>query len=188
MRPSSQIARLCGIACVLALIGWIDYITGYELQFFLFYFVPVTLAAWYTGRTLSVVVALVSAATWFYVDLLSGHPYSHPIYSYWNTIIRLVTFLAIGLALSQVRTMLDTEIRLRREVEKAMGEIKQLRGLLPICAWCKKIRNDAGLWEQVELYVRSHSAAEFTHGVCPDCYAKLQDLHQRPATAAGPRS
>jgi len=188
MRPSSQIARLCGIACVLALIGWVDYITGYELQFFLFYFVPVTLAAWYTGRTLSVVVALVSAATWFYVDLLSGHPYSHPIYSYWNTIIRLVTFLAIGLALSQVRTMLDTEIRLRREVEKAMGEVKQLRGLLPICAWCKKIRNDAGLWEQVELYVGSHSAAEFTHGVCPECYGKLHDRHAPPVTAAGPRS
>ena len=173
MRPSSQIARLCGIACVLALIGWVDYITGYELQFFLFYFVPVALAAWYTGRTLSVVVALVSAATWFYVDLLSGHPYSHPIYSYWNTIIRLVTFLAIGLALSQVRTMLDTEIRLRREVEKAMGEIKQLRGLLPICAWCKKIRDDRGYWSRIEAYLGARTDAKFTHGICPECDAKM---------------
>jgi hypothetical protein len=175
MSRSSQLARLCGIAGVLALVGWIDYVTGYELQFFLFYFVPVALAAWYTGRTLGIVVALLSATTWFYVDLLSGHPYSHPIYFYWNTTIRLAAFLAIGLALSQVRTMLDAETRLRHEVQKAMGEVKQLRGMLPICAWCKKIRNDAGLWEQVELYVRSHSEAEFTHGLCPDCYSQLHE-------------
>jgi DNA-directed RNA polymerase subunit RPC12/RpoP len=71
--------------------------------------------------------------------------------------------------------MLEAEIKLRREVQKAMGEIKQLRGLLPICAWCKKVRNDTGLWEQVELYVRSHSDAEFTHSVCPDCRSKVLD-------------
>jgi hypothetical protein len=47
-----------------------------------------------------------------------------------------------------------------------------LRGLLPICATCKKIRDDQGYWSQVELYISQHSDAEFTHGICPECMAK----------------
>ena len=52
-------------------------------------------------------------------------------------------------------------------------EIKRLRGLLPICASCKKIRNDKGYWSQIEVYIREHSEAEFTHSICPECSKKL---------------
>jgi PAS domain S-box-containing protein len=52
-------------------------------------------------------------------------------------------------------------------------EIKRLRGLLPICSSCKKIRNDKGYWEQMEVYIRDHSEAEFSHGICPECAEKL---------------
>ena len=52
------------------------------------------------------------------------------------------------------------------------SEIKQLRDILPICAYCKKIRNDKNYWEQIESYISSHSNASFTHGICPDCAAK----------------
>lgn len=45
-------------------------------------------------------------------------------------------------------------------------------GLLPICAWCKKVRNDQGYWTQIEAYVTSHSDATFSHGICPECMAK----------------
>jgi hypothetical protein len=55
-------------------------------------------------------------------------------------------------------------------LEKAQKEIRTLKGILPICASCKKIRDDKGYWQQVEIYVRDHSDAEFTHGYCPDCY------------------
>jgi len=56
-----------------------------------------------------------------------------------------------------------------KELQDAMDNIKTLKGLLPICSFCKKVRNDNGYWEQVEVYVRDHSDAKFTHGFCPDC-------------------
>lgn len=59
-----------------------------------------------------------------------------------------------------------------KELEDAMEQIKVLRGIIPICVHCKKIRDDKGYWEQVERYIRKHSEADFTHGICPDCLRK----------------
>jgi DNA-binding response OmpR family regulator len=59
------------------------------------------------------------------------------------------------------------------ELQRALAEIKTLRGLVPICASCKKIRDDKGYWNQVEVYVRDHTEAEFSHGICPECIKKL---------------
>ncbi|MFO7607136.1 MAG: HAMP domain-containing protein [Desulfurivibrionaceae bacterium] len=55
------------------------------------------------------------------------------------------------------------------ELEKALSEIKKLRGILPICSFCKKIRDDKGYWNQVEVYIKEHSEADFSHSLCPDC-------------------
>ena len=63
-----------------------------------------------------------------------------------------------------------------RQLEESLKRVKQLQGLLPICSYCKKIRNDRNYWEQVDAYVASHSEAQFTHGVCPECY----ELHLKP--------
>jgi DNA-binding response OmpR family regulator len=63
-----------------------------------------------------------------------------------------------------------------RELEDALKRVKQLQGLLPICSYCKKIRNDRNYWEQVDAYVASHSEAQFSHGVCPECY----EAHLKP--------
>ena len=59
--------------------------------------------------------------------------------------------------------------RLIVELKKAFSEIKQLRGILPICSYCKKIRDDKGYWKQIESYIREHSGAEFSHSICQDC-------------------
>lgn len=61
-----------------------------------------------------------------------------------------------------------------RELENALAQIKQLHGLLPICSYCKKIRDDRNYWRQVEDYVAEHSEAQFSHGICPDCYEKVK--------------
>lgn len=62
--------------------------------------------------------------------------------------------------------------RLNAELQEHLQEIKTLSGLLPICAWCKNIRDDHGYWQQLEGYIADHSAAHFTHGICPSCAAK----------------
>ena len=63
--------------------------------------------------------------------------------------------------------------KLIRELQEALASVKQLSGMLPICASCKKIRDDKGYWNQVEVYIRDHSEAEFSHGICPECKEKL---------------
>jgi hypothetical protein len=60
--------------------------------------------------------------------------------------------------------------RLIQELQAALANVKLLKGLLPICAWCKKIKDDAGYWQQVEHFIHSYnSQLDFTHGMCPDC-------------------
>jgi hypothetical protein len=54
-------------------------------------------------------------------------------------------------------------------LERALREVKTLRGIVPICSFCKKIRNDKGYWDQVEVYVKEHTEADFSHGICPAC-------------------
>ena len=60
-----------------------------------------------------------------------------------------------------------------RELEKALTNLTQIQGLLPICCYCKCIRNDENYWEQVEHYIASHSELQFSHGICPSCYTKV---------------
>jgi len=60
-------------------------------------------------------------------------------------------------------------VRTHIELKKAREEIKTLRGLLPTCAWCRRVRNENGEWESIEKYVHDHTEAEFSHGMCPDC-------------------
>jgi hypothetical protein len=66
------------------------------------------------------------------------------------------------------------------KLQNALADVNQLGGLLPICAYCKKIRDDKGYWNQLEAYLQKHTEAQFSHGICPDCEKKLYaDLDKR---------
>jgi GAF domain-containing protein len=78
----------------------------------------------------------------------------------------------------QVMALLELR-RVSARMADALEKIKTLHGLLPICAWCKRIRDDKGYWSAVEAYVHDHTGADFTHSICPDCFEK-----QRPKKAA----
>jgi hypothetical protein len=75
--------------------------------------------------------------------------------------------------ISERRRAAEERERMIDELKEALANVKTLRGLIPICASCKKIRDDKGYWSQVEVYVRDRSEAEFSHGICPDCMKKL---------------
>lgn len=84
--------------------------------------------------------------------------------------------LQAGLRIIELQQSLAARVR---ELADALARVKRLHGLLPICAYCKKIRKDDNYWQQIEAYIAEHSDATFTHGVCPECYGKLvQDLHR----------
>lgn len=83
----------------------------------------------------------------------------------------LVATMAGGLVHQLLTTMV---VRLQRSMERvlqARSEISRLKDFIPICAHCRKVRNDDGYWEQVELYISSHTCSSFSHGICPDCAA-----------------
>ena len=86
---------------------------------------------------------------------------------------KTVGLLAIGQDITQRKQTEEDRERLIKDLQKALLEVKTLSGFLPICMSCKKIRDDKGYWEQVEVYIRDHSEAEFSHGICPDCLKKL---------------
>ncbi|HOW65538.1 MAG TPA: response regulator [Candidatus Paceibacterota bacterium] len=64
--------------------------------------------------------------------------------------------------------------KLIEELQLALASVKTLRGLLPICSWCHKIRDDSGYWSQLEVYLSEHSHADLSHGICPECARKLK--------------
>jgi signal transduction histidine kinase len=99
-------------ALLLAVITFVDYVTGYELGFFVFYFVPVSLAAWYGSRRAGLFFAFASGACWFLSDRLSLHPYSNALLIYWETLMRLVSYLTTALTLSHIRS----DLRQREEL------------------------------------------------------------------------
>ncbi len=156
-------------------IGFLDYITGYELNFFVFYFAPISLAAWFVGLRASLSLSLLSAIVWFGADVLSGNPHSSYFYAVWNTLIRLVSFILIGGLTSRIRQLVDYERQLVEDLRKSIAEVKVLEAFLPICSQCKKIRNQEGCWQQLEVYFSEHSDTQFTHGYCPECAKKAME-------------
>ncbi|MFW5711798.1 MAG: response regulator [Spirochaetia bacterium] len=80
---------------------------------------------------------------------------------------------------ARVKTHIELKLARQRQadliqrLQKALDEVKQLRGIIPICARCKKVRNDEGFWMQVEHYITEHSKAEFSHGLCPHCMQEM---------------
>jgi len=84
--------------------------------------------------------------------------------------MRLLSFLTIAYATSKIRFLLSRE---RETLKQQLGRIKTLTGLIPICASCKRIRDDTGYWQRVEQYLTEHTDAEFTHGLCQECVDKL---------------
>ena len=82
----------------------------------------------------------------------------------------------------RVRQHLIAERILKARIQEALAEIKTLSGLLPVCAWCRKIRDDDGHWTQIEAYVRDRTQAEFTHGICPACSETMRSGGGPPGT------
>jgi hypothetical protein len=174
---------LVAIIITIAILGIIDYVTSYELGFFVFYFIPISIGAWRLGPRYACLLSVMSATAWGISQWYSGRTYSHLIYYAWDTIIRLISFLIIGYILAQIHKLLVEERKISKDLQEALNQVKTLSGLLPICAWCKRIRNDEGYWQQIDEYVKTHSDVKFSHGLCKDCAAKMKEDEAHPITS-----
>lgn len=170
---STSVGRQVFVGILLLLVGWLDYITGNKLGFFVFYFFPLGYVGWFEGKRAAWIYSCVAVALWLLADIPGRALSPSALIEIWNGGIRLLAFLIMSLIFAHLRVKFEKEQQLNLKLSNALQEIKKLSGLLPICASCKKIRDDTGYWEQVEDYIRDHSEARFTHSICPDCRDRL---------------
>jgi PAS domain S-box-containing protein len=91
----------------------------------------------------------------------------------------ILGFYGIARDITEHKEIQEERERLILELQESLAKVKTLSGMLPICASCKKIRDDKGYWEQIEVYIRDHSEAEFSHGICPECAERLYPEYYR---------
>lgn len=92
--------------------------------------------------------------------------------------------LEVGARIIELQVKLNERVQ---QLEVALNQVKQLEGILPICSYCKKIRNDQNYWESVEQYITGHSEARFSHGICPPCFdvsvrQQIESFQSQPLT------
>ena len=165
------------------LIGTVGSLSGYRIHMDIFYLIPISFAVWFVGKRAGIAMSFVSIATRIMSRFVGGKiEHSYFIMS-WNTAIHLAFFIVITLLLTRLKDYLQERTNLISELRTALNQVKELSGILPICASCKKIRNDKGYWQHVEEYLSKHTNAEFSHGLCQECSMKLYPQYYKGSKA-----
>jgi hypothetical protein len=156
-------------ACLalLGLLGWLDYVTGYELGFFVFYSVPVGIAAWKLGRWPAVGMSLVASLAWALADSYGGARYSSRFALYWNNGIHFASFIINAVAIARIKTELDRRHQLDAELDAARKALRAVAGQLPACPVCGQAHNrtpNAG-----EGFRLSQPPPELADALCTPC-------------------
>lgn len=121
---------------LLGLLGWVDYLTGYELGFFVFYSAPIGLTAWYAGRWPAVAIALFASVTWWLADRSNGVVYSSRFFFYWNLTIHFLAFVINAVTIAKIRRDLDERHQLLAELRQSrIGPRPNTAGTCPNCGY-----------------------------------------------------
>lgn len=137
----------------------LDYVTGPRIVFPITFVVPVALAAWQGARVQACLLAVVLPLTRFWFSYLLNEDLDSAVFESINTAIRIGMLLMVALLVRRVATKQEA-------LEK---EVRVLEGMLPVCAYCKKVRDENGQWHPIELYITRHSEATFAKTFCADC-------------------
>jgi len=157
--PVGHLHPLWWVAIAGFLLG-VDIVTGPKTQFPVAYAIPVILAAWYSGR-------------WPALALSVAIPWIHFVFllALWNHTGSTATLLVITtLRMAVVSTLAFWFARLSEHEQAIDRHVHTLEGLLPLCSFCKSIRNESGEWTRLETFIAERSDAQFSHGFCPACW------------------
>lgn len=150
---------------VVAVMMLLDYLTaGTALP--VVYAVPVTLAAWYSGQASGLWLALILPASRLAFELWFWPMQVAMDEALLTAMIRISTFTILALL----------TFRLSEHERALERDLAVLQGLLPLCSFCKSIKNTKSEWESLESYLESRSGAEFSHGICPDCSSRIEQI------------
>lgn len=160
----------CGL--LMAVIFTVDLFIPLGVAVGVLYLVVVLLTLWTPHSKTTLIIAMLSSLL-----IVAAFFYKPPVDAMWKAIfnrgISLFTVWAAALLGLQKNKIELQRKMILLEREQALQEVRILRGFLPICASCKKIRDDNGYWTQIERYIKDHSEAEFTHSLCPDCARRI---------------
>jgi K+-sensing histidine kinase KdpD len=160
------------IALVLTMaIGYVDYVTGYELKMELFYLLPISYATWFVGQRMGILFSVLSIITTEYSDIMAGKQYTHMSIEFWNGAMYLVFYVIVTLLLKLRKTLQQRE-SLLAELDQALGQNEELSALLPVCANCKKFRDDEEYRKKAESYIREHTDLDCSRSLCKECAVK----------------
>jgi hypothetical protein len=148
---------LVGVALVAT-----DYLIGSDSQFPVLYVIPVSLAAWYSGRWPAVALAVAVPAFHVVFLMLTMQGTQSAMLLAIMTVARAAVIVVMALWFA----------RLSEHERQLLRYVVKLEGLLRICSICKSIRNEKGAWEPLEGFISNRSDADFTHGLCPTCVAR----------------
>ena len=154
----------------LLLVAFLDHLTGARLHFFLFYFIPIAYRAWHLGKRAALGMATASAVIWWLIDIVWIPTGDAPAIDAWNTVIRFAAFIVVALSISRTRSEVDRQKKINIELTDALSTIRQLTGILPMCVYCRRIRDEKQQWLPIERYLADHTDAQVSHGMCPQCY------------------
>jgi hypothetical protein len=174
---------IVGCFLMLGVLGWLDYITGYEMSFFVFYSVPVGLAAWYVGWWPAIGVALGATVSWLLADYFGGAKYSAPFFYYWNSTIHFLAFIINAVTIAKIKNDLDRQRALAVELESARENLRTISTLLPVCPACGRPRDRAEGAAEDEAAALARACPELAGALCADCAS--DGAKAAPATPAG---
>jgi hypothetical protein len=146
-------------AAVLALLGWADYATRYQIGFAVFYAIPIAWIAWSVNFSWAFFLISCDTLVRIWTDAHWVHHYAHTWIPWERACMRTIIFAFIAYSFHQFRRDLDRKSR----------KLKQLEGILPVCIACNRISDGTGHWTDLGTYLRRHSAARPETQLCPEC-------------------
>ena len=166
---SRAVLIFCGCLLLLMLVGWVDYITGYELGFFVIYSVPIGLAAWYLGRWPGIGLALGATIAWWLADALAGAKYSSRFSFWWNSTVHFSAFVINAVTTAKIKLDLKQRNELAARLEITRQSLRAAAKTLPACPVCGKIHRPVGRSDLAELRELARGNADLSSALCEEC-------------------
>jgi hypothetical protein len=190
MSKLGQLKVILASLANLVVLSYIVFLTGHNILFFVFFFIPVSLCGWHLGRISVLCMAVLSGVSWCVVDILSNHEYPSEMFRYANSLICFLAFATIGLLVQGLRRSLSEQLRVRQDLEQALEETKRSNEqmlrlqshLQVVCAWTKRI-NVEGRWVALDEFLTDKLNTQITYGVSPEA---MQEVLHNVETAEAP--